>query len=164
MNSDIKGGGRIALETDVALEFHDHLSGVCREVNAPFGGEASGHFFFRDNWFADSGLIGAVVGFVVGLVQGVIGWFANLYDVLVGHSIIPDMVNGIIDWISKLPGKVIAFVVGLVNDFIAKAKHGLEPGEGKGFLTEAQDSTNKIIDHLKGAHLMAPQGLPRPPG
>lgn len=68
-----------------------------------------------------SGLVSAIIGFVVGLVQGVIGWFTNLYDVLVGHSIIPDMVKAIIDWISKLPGKVIAFVVGLVNDFIAKA-------------------------------------------
>ena len=35
-----------------------------------------------------------------------------------------------------------------ISDFIAKAKHGLEPGEGKGFLIEAQDSTNKIIDDL----------------
>lgn len=67
-----------------------------------------------------TGLIGTIVGAVVGLVQGVIGWFTNLYNVIVGHSIIPDMVNAIIDWISKLPGKVIAFVVGLVSDFIAK--------------------------------------------
>lgn len=35
-----------------------------------------------------------------------------------------------------------------ISDFIAKAKHGCEPGEGKGVLIEAQDSTNKIIDDL----------------
>jgi phosphomannomutase len=28
-----------------------------RKENAIFGGEHSGHFYFRDNWFADSGLI-----------------------------------------------------------------------------------------------------------
>jgi phosphomannomutase len=28
-----------------------------RENNAIFGGEHSGHFYFRDNWYADSGLI-----------------------------------------------------------------------------------------------------------
>ena len=28
-----------------------------REQDAIFGGEHSGHFYFRDNWYADSGLI-----------------------------------------------------------------------------------------------------------
>ena len=28
-----------------------------REQNIVFGGEHSGHFYFRDNWFADSGMI-----------------------------------------------------------------------------------------------------------
>jgi phosphomannomutase len=28
-----------------------------RERDAVFGGEHSGHFYFRDNWYADSGLI-----------------------------------------------------------------------------------------------------------
>ncbi len=28
-----------------------------RAQNIPFGGEHSGHFYFRENWFADSGMI-----------------------------------------------------------------------------------------------------------
>lgn len=32
-----------------------------REVGAPFGGETTGHFFFKDNFDADSGLITALV-------------------------------------------------------------------------------------------------------
>jgi phosphomannomutase len=28
-----------------------------RAENIPFGGEHSGHFYFRENWFADSGMI-----------------------------------------------------------------------------------------------------------
>jgi phosphomannomutase len=32
-----------------------------RELNAPFAGEHSGHFYFRDNYHADSGLIAALV-------------------------------------------------------------------------------------------------------
>lgn len=66
-------------------------------------------------------MIGFVIGLVQGLVTGVINFFKYLYDVLVGHSIIPDMVNGIIKWIGQLPGKVMAFVVTLVSQFIAKA-------------------------------------------
>ena len=32
-----------------------------KEHNAVFGGEHSGHFYFRDNWFADSGMIALLV-------------------------------------------------------------------------------------------------------
>jgi phosphomannomutase len=32
-----------------------------RDENAVFGGEVSGHFYFRDNWFADNGMIPAVL-------------------------------------------------------------------------------------------------------
>ena len=32
-----------------------------REQNAIFGGEHSGHFYFRDHYFADSGLIALLV-------------------------------------------------------------------------------------------------------
>lgn len=34
---------------------------VMRERNAPFGGETTGHLFFKENYFADSGLIAGLV-------------------------------------------------------------------------------------------------------
>jgi len=33
---------------------HSFLKARMREFNAPFGGELSGHYYFRDNWFADN--------------------------------------------------------------------------------------------------------------
>ncbi|MFW6074281.1 MAG: phosphomannomutase/phosphoglucomutase, partial [Chloroflexota bacterium] len=36
---------------------HSFIKALMREHNAVFGGEHSGHFYFRDNWYADSGLI-----------------------------------------------------------------------------------------------------------
>lgn len=36
---------------------HSFIKSVMREEDAIFGGEHSGHFYFRDNWYADSGLI-----------------------------------------------------------------------------------------------------------
>jgi phosphomannomutase len=36
---------------------HSIIKAVMREKNAIFGGEHSGHFYFRDNFYADSGLI-----------------------------------------------------------------------------------------------------------
>jgi phosphomannomutase len=36
---------------------HSFIKALMRERDAVFGGEHSGHFYFRDNWYADSGLI-----------------------------------------------------------------------------------------------------------
>lgn len=49
---------------------HSFIKQVMRETNAPFGGEISGHFYFRDNYFADSGLIAAVIGLYVAGLSG----------------------------------------------------------------------------------------------
>ena len=40
---------------------HALIKPMMREKNAIFGGEHSGHFYFRDNWFADSGMIAFLV-------------------------------------------------------------------------------------------------------
>lgn len=42
------------------------IGAVMRERNAPFGGETTGHLFFKENYFADSGLLGALM-VIVGL-------------------------------------------------------------------------------------------------
>lgn len=49
---------------------HSFIKQVMREQDAPFGGEVSGHFYFRDNFFADSGLISAVIGLYVAALRG----------------------------------------------------------------------------------------------
>lgn len=36
---------------------HSLIKRIMREEDIVFGGEHSGHFYFRDNWFADSGMI-----------------------------------------------------------------------------------------------------------
>lgn len=69
------------------------------------------------DWF--EGLQKGVVQFVTDLVLSVIQWFTDLYDELVGHSIIPDMVNAILKWIADMKTKVITFVIELVNKFIS---------------------------------------------
>jgi phosphomannomutase len=40
---------------------HSFIKGVMAETGAIFGGEHSGHYYFRDNWRADSGIIAALV-------------------------------------------------------------------------------------------------------
>jgi phosphomannomutase len=40
---------------------HSYIKAEMRKLNAIFGGEHSGHFYFRDNWYADSGLIALLI-------------------------------------------------------------------------------------------------------
>jgi phosphomannomutase len=40
---------------------HAFIKKRMREENAAFGGEVSGHFYFRENWFADNGMIPALL-------------------------------------------------------------------------------------------------------
>ncbi len=49
---------------------HAFIKQDMRMHDAPFGGEVSGHFYFRDNFFADSGLITAVIGLYVAGLSG----------------------------------------------------------------------------------------------
>jgi len=50
----VQQAGGHAVRTRVG---HSFIKAIMREQNAVFGGEHSGHFYFRDFWFADSGLI-----------------------------------------------------------------------------------------------------------
>src|SRR5690554_3170859 len=67
--------------------------------------------FFTNLW-------DGVVGFVEGFVDAIIGWFETLYNVLVGNSIIPDLVNGIIKWFQNLLKSAINLAKNIVNNVI----------------------------------------------
>jgi phosphomannomutase len=50
----IQKAGGIPIRSKVG---HSIIKAVMREQDVVFGGEHSGHFYFRDNWYADSGMI-----------------------------------------------------------------------------------------------------------
>lgn len=52
-----RAGGR-PIRTQVG---HADIKRTMRAENAPFGGEISGHFYYRDHFFVDSGLVSMVV-------------------------------------------------------------------------------------------------------
>jgi phosphomannomutase len=54
----IESSGGKAVRTRVG---HALIKPLMKKYNAVFGGEHSGHFYFRNNWFADSGLIALLV-------------------------------------------------------------------------------------------------------
>jgi phosphomannomutase len=53
----ISENGGIPVRTRVG---HSFIKAKMAETNAIFGGEHSGHFYFRDFWFADSGMLAAL--------------------------------------------------------------------------------------------------------
>ena len=60
--------GGIPVRTRVG---HSFIKGVMAETGAVFGGEHSGHYYFRDNFRADSGIIAALVVLEALSVSGV---------------------------------------------------------------------------------------------
>jgi phosphomannomutase len=53
----IKENGGVPVRTRVG---HSFIKAKMAETGAVFGGEHSGHFYFRDFWFADSGMLAAL--------------------------------------------------------------------------------------------------------
>jgi phosphomannomutase len=54
----VEAAGGAALMNRVG---HAFIKKRMRDENAVFGGEVSGHFYFRDNWYADNGMIPALL-------------------------------------------------------------------------------------------------------
>jgi phosphomannomutase len=61
-----KNGGK-AVRTRVG---HSFIKGDMRKHGAVFAGEHSGHYYFKDNFMADSGLIAAVIGLYILSLSG----------------------------------------------------------------------------------------------
>jgi phage-related protein len=62
------------------------------------------------------GSTAALWGIITSLINGIIALFVGLYHALVGGSIVPDMVNAIVQWFAGLPGRVLSAVLSLLGD------------------------------------------------
>ena len=66
------------------------------------------------------GLWDATVGAVKAFVDGVIDWCVKLWDELVGHSIIPDMMDDIVDCFKELPERVFKWLKELYDGVVKR--------------------------------------------
>jgi TP901 family phage tail tape measure protein len=94
--------------------------------------------FFRAAW-------GLISGYVVGFVTTIISYFMGLYNALVGHSIIPDMINGIVSWFAQLPGRVFGFLASLVSGAISRAGQLVS-----GFIGQVAQLPGRVAGALSG--------------
>ena len=115
--------GAVQIISGIIRFFVDLATGNFKNLGKDLGSIWSGivNMFFGV-WNVIKGIFqgawGAISGFVSGLVEGVIGFFGHLKDTLVGHSIIPDIVNGILTWFGQLPGKLFSLAVQMIQGLI----------------------------------------------
>lgn len=81
---------------------------------------------FSAAWTSLKGLVSGVIahftgtfsriGSVVGsIVQSVVDRFTWLYNILIGNSIVPDLINGIVSWFTRLPGMAFSALASLTG-------------------------------------------------
>lgn len=61
----------------------------------------------------------SIYNLVAGFVQTFIAFCQHLFDQLIGHSLFPDLVNGILSWIGRLPGEIGQLISNLVGNFLS---------------------------------------------
>jgi TP901 family phage tail tape measure protein len=115
------------------------LDMMVKGVTDIFGGLVDGIWsVLKNGW-------NLIWGLVEGFVNGFIGWIQWLYDVIVGHSIIPDMVKAIIEWIASLPGKAWEALKTFVSNIVKVAQDSWD-----GFTAASEKAWNTVIAWIKG--------------
>lgn len=64
-------------------------------------------------------LLNGALNIIANVVESIIDAFKSLYNILVGHSIIPDMVKAIVSWFKKLIGVPVQMVISLKDKAVS---------------------------------------------
>lgn len=96
--------------------------------------------FFKSLWEG-------IVNFISTFVDTIIDFFYGLYMTLVGNSIIPDMVNEIVDWFKNMGKWVLDKVKAMVNWVIDKIAE-MFPGTSK-TMENIKNTMSRIWDGIK---------------
>jgi phosphomannomutase len=129
----------------------DHM----RKHDASFGGEGSGHFYFKDNWYADSGLIAAVIGLYVATLSGL--KLSELRKKYSHYEAIPETnfevedKNAAIEKLAALfPEAKQDRLDGLTVSFDDKSWFNVRPSNTESLLRlNAEAATNERLEELK---------------
>lgn len=99
------------------------ITNLAGAVISLFQGDFVGAFDHFKNalqgvWDFLSGLVMTIYNLISGLVTGIIDFFHGLYMTLVGNSIIPDMVEAIVEWFSNMWDWLVEIVSGIVESVV----------------------------------------------
>lgn len=79
-----------------------------------------------------SGMKDRVVNSAKGAYDGVTGWFGQMYDKIVGNSIVPDMARGVEGTFATMANRMVDFVQGAVGGVVTKFQN-VASGVSEGF-------------------------------
>ncbi|MEU1852945.1 hypothetical protein ABZ499_27680 [Streptomyces sp. NPDC019990] len=95
----------------------------------------------------------AVVNIVTSFANAVVAGFKYVYNALVGHSIIPDLINGITSWFRRLPaavrGALAALASAILGPFRSAASAALS--RARSFVTQAVSVIRALPGRAKAA-------------
>ncbi len=114
-------------------------------------------------WESIKGGFNIITSFVGGFVNGIVAFFTDLYNNLVGHSIIPDMINRIIGWFMYFRD-VVVNTVQWVRDVISGVfnsimysfdllgwKIGVIVGDAKWYLDQLGSKVQEVLSMITGS-------------
>lgn len=144
----------------IALVISGLLAGDFELVKQGFATWATGLYnVFVGLWTTVQGLfestVGTLLGIVSGFFTGVYGVFESMYNALVGESIVPDMVEGIIQWLLSLKDRGIAAIQEFIDTTRSRFEETLDKWKqiGKqivdGLIQGMTDKKDAIITFLK---------------
>lgn len=136
---------------------------VIQTLAAVFSGDFAGAWeglksVFVGVWNYLTGTFSAIGDVIGAIIDTIIDIFKYLYDVLIGHSIVPDLVNGIIGWFSSLAKKaaqifqniwdwIVGKVSGMKTDVVNKVT-SMKNSVVNAFIS-ARDRANGIMADMK---------------
>lgn len=104
---------------------HSHAKKLLRDSNGIYGGELAGHYYFRDNYFCDSGMIAALL--VMGILSKIKRSFSELVSQIVKYHYSGEInfkteakdriIQAIQSEYSALPGAKLTDIDGIRLDF-----------------------------------------------
>ncbi|MGW2951487.1 phage tail protein [Streptomyces eurythermus] len=98
-------------------------------------------------------VVTAVVTVVSSFAQAVVAGFRWLYNTLVGHSIIPDLINGIVGWFRRLPGMAASALGALVSAILGPIRSAASSAlaRARSFVSEAASTIRGLPGKAKAA-------------
>lgn len=141
--------GAIQVVMGIINFFTDLTHGRFNKLGADLGAIWHGVVtMFIGLWNVIAGVFNAFMGIIIGIISGfvtsIVGFFTNLYEIIIGHSIIPDMINGIVSFFEQLPDRAIQFVQNLYNQV-----KNILGGLGSDALTWAEDMLNQFVQGIE---------------
>ena len=109
--------GIVRLFVDLFTGQWSHLGTALKEIVTAI---------FKEVWDIFSNAFKAIGAIVSGFVDSIIGFFKWLWDELVGHSIIPDMIKDIIKAFTNMPGDILKALAQLGTDLANLARDAMQ--------------------------------------